>query len=103
MNLDSSQSLFLENFKEELKVFNMDFFILTGQAGTGKTELIKESVEYCKELNIGYQCLAFTGRAASVLRSRGLTNTRTIDSWLHHLKKVALFRSLTNMKNLFFL
>ena len=87
MNLDSSQSLFLEKFKEELKVFNMDFFILTGEAGTGKTELIKESVEYCKELNIGYQCLAFTGRAASVLRSRGLTNTRTIDSWLHHLKK----------------
>ena len=52
MNLDSSQSLFLEKFKEELKIFKNDFFILTGAAGTGKTELIKESVEYCEEHDI---------------------------------------------------
>jgi exodeoxyribonuclease-5 len=102
MNLDSSQSLFLEKFKEELKIFKNDFFILTGAAGTGKTELIKESVEYCEEHDIGYQCLAFTGRAASVLRSRGLENTKTIDSWLHHLKKANIIEELEKYKKFVF-
>ena len=87
MKLDNSQSLFLKEFKKASSDSNIDFLILTGAAGTGKTEIIKESVKICKEEIIGYQCLAFTGRAASVLRSRGLENAKTIDSWLHHLKK----------------
>jgi len=87
MELDNSQLLFIENFKTNLRIFNNDFLILSGPAGTGKTEVIKESAKICEKLGIGYQCLAFTGRAASVLRSRGLTNARTIDSWFWYLKR----------------
>ena len=85
MKLDESQSFFLEKFKDHTKNFDVDFMILTGSAGTGKTELIKKCVEYLKINNFGHQCLAFTGRAASVLRSRGLENAKTIDSWLYRL------------------
>ena len=85
MKLDESQSFFLEKFKDHTKNFDVDFMILTGSAGTGKTELIKECVEYLKNNNFGHQCLAFTGRAASVLRSRGLENASTITSWLYRL------------------
>ncbi len=87
MKLDDSQSLFLKEFKKHLFNSDIDCLILTGAAGTGKTQIIKESVAICEKESIGYQCLAFTGRAASVLRSRGLNNSKTIDSWLHHLKK----------------
>ncbi len=87
MKLDDSQSLFLKEFKKHLFNSDIDCLILTGAAGTGKTQIIKECVAICEKESIGYQCLAFTGRAASVLRSRGLNNSKTIDSWLHHLKK----------------
>ena len=85
MKLDESQSFFLQKFKDHTENFDVDFLILTGSAGTGKTELIKKCVEYLKINNFGHQCLAFTGRAASVLRSRGLENAKTIDSWLYRL------------------
>ena len=56
MKLDKSQSFFLEKFKDHTKNFDVDFMILTGSAGTGKTELIKECVEYLKNNNFGHQC-----------------------------------------------
>ena len=48
MELDNSQLLFIENFKENLRIFNNDFLILSGPAGTGKTEVIKESAKICE-------------------------------------------------------
>ena len=35
--------------------------------------------------------MAFTGRAASVLRNRGLKNAKTIDSWMYQLNKQTTF------------
>ena len=72
MELDNSQSKFLKEFETEIQNFKNVFFILSGPAGSGKTEVIKEAVKICEDNNVGHQCLAFTGRAASVLRNRGL-------------------------------
>ena len=94
MELDNSQTTFLKEFEKEVLIFKNDFFVLTGPAGSGKTEVIKNAVDICKEHNIGYQCLAFTGRAASVLRNRGLDNTRTIDSWMYQLNKQSTFQEM---------
>ncbi len=94
MELDNSQTTFLKEFEKEVLIFKNDFFVLTGPAGSGKTEVIKNAVDICKEHNIGYQCLAFTGRAASVLRNRGLDNARTIDSWMYQLNKQSTFQEM---------
>ena len=91
MELDNSQSKFLKEFETEIQNFKNDFFILTGPAGSGKTEVIKEAVKICEDNNVGHQCLAFTGRAASVLRNRGLKNAKTIDSWMYQLNKQTTF------------
>ncbi len=101
MELDNSQSKFIKEFEKETLNFENDFFILTGPAGSGKTEVIKNAVGICDELNIGYQCLAFTGRAASVLRNRGLDNTRTIDSWFYQLNKESTFKENFSDKDSF--
>ena len=92
MELDNSQTKFLKEFKEEVLNFKNDFFVLTGPAGSGKTEVIKNAVNICEKEDIGFQCLAFTGRAASVLRNRGLDNARTIDSWMYQLNKQSTFQ-----------
>ena len=43
MELDNSQSKFLKEFETEIQNFKNDFFILTGPAGSGKTEVIRSS------------------------------------------------------------
>ena len=47
MELDNSQTKFLKEFKEEVLNFKNDFFVLTGPAGSGKTEVIKNAVNIC--------------------------------------------------------
>ena len=93
MKFSKSQKSFLESFKKQLTNWEYDFFILTGDAGTGKTELIKECTIICESRNINTQTPAFTGRAASVLRDRGIESSRTIASWLINLGKVQKFSS----------
>ena len=63
VKLDVTQSNFLNVLKEEIVDQSHDVLILTGSAGTGKTQIIKEAIDYCKDNGIASQCLAFTGRA----------------------------------------
>jgi ATP-dependent exoDNAse (exonuclease V) alpha subunit len=64
---------------EKFRRSNKPYFYLAGFAGTGKTEIItrlgrdRDDVRY----------VAFTGKAASVLRQRGATNATTIHSFLY--------------------
>jgi exodeoxyribonuclease-5 len=67
------------------------FFYLAGYAGTGKTTLAKELAKSCST-KFG----AFTGKAASVMRSMGCENASTIHSLIYqpanksaeHLRKL---------------
>jgi exodeoxyribonuclease-5 len=52
---------------------------LDGYAGTGKTTLAIEIYQLCNAL-----ACAFTGKAASVMASKGLTNARTIHSLIYN-------------------
>ncbi len=97
VKLDASQSEFLNLFRQELNKDETDILILTGSAGTGKTQLIKESIDFCRDNGIGSQCLAFTGRAASVLRERGINNAKTIDSWFY--SNLSSEKSLENISS----
>ena len=78
VKLDVTQSNFLNVLKEEIVDESHDVLLLTGSAGTGKTQIIKEAIDYCKDNGIASQCLAFTGRAASVLRERGIRSAKKL-------------------------
>ena len=71
---DKYQQAFLDAFVENLQSYKDDFLILTGDAGTGKTELILELIKICDEKHIYTETTAFTGRAAAVLKDRGVEN-----------------------------
>lgn len=54
-------------------------FRLFGYAGTGKTTIAVEIYRACNAL-----ACAFTGKAASVMASKGLTNARTVHSLIYN-------------------
>ena len=97
--LNEIQQNFLREFKQNIEQCKNNFFILNGPAGSGKTRLIKESVEICLENGIDFEVLAFTGRAASLLKSEELENPKTIHRWISQLKKNKYFLELDNKKN----
>lgn len=58
-------------------------FVLSGVAGSGKTALIHKISDDFDERKLPVYCLTLTGRAASVLRARGVVNAQTIHSFLY--------------------
>jgi ATP-dependent DNA helicase PIF1 len=70
MNLSTEQHFALNEFIKGKNLF------LTGPAGTGKSYLIENFINYCNNNNINCQVTALTG-VASVL----LKNARTLHSW----------------------
>jgi exodeoxyribonuclease-5 len=58
-------------------------FKLAGLAGTGKTTLVRVIADYLAERGITAQVLAYTGKAVHVLHKKGLTDARTIHSFLY--------------------
>ena len=103
VKLDEVQFNFLKSLRDEIRENKHDVLLLTGSAGTGKTQLIKEALDYCDDNGIASQCLAFTGRAASVLRERGITTAKTIDSWFYSIARVKTLESLKNSSEQFVL
>ena len=87
LKLDKFQNAFIEAFEENILNFEHDFLILTGDAGTGKTELIKVMIEIANKNNVVCQTTAFTGRAAAVLHDRGIEEPITLHRWL--FKKIS--------------
>ena len=90
---DKYQQAFLDAFDENLQSYKDDFLILTGDAGTGKTELILELIKICEEKHIYTETTAFTGRAAAVLKDRGVKNALTVDKWLGSLQDLLLLKN----------
>jgi len=66
---------FLENQEQ--------FMIVNGPAGTGKTSLISKLIEESKKLGLSYDAIAYTGKAASNLRSKTNGIGKTIHSFLY--------------------
>ena len=75
MKFTEDQSKAFEQIKD---IESWDIFILTGQAGSGKTQLLYEIQEHFLKIKWKIYPGSFTGRAAAVLRRRGLENARTI-------------------------
>ena len=87
----SQKKLFKQNYQikeekmelsnEQMYVFNKfkkgENLFVSGQAGTGKTHLIKYMINYMKEQNIKHHVCAMTGTAALLLSNE----TTTLHSW----------------------
>lgn len=58
-------------------------FVFSGVAGSGKSTVINKITTDLKRINYNYTVLAPTGRAASVLRAKGVSEASTIHSWLY--------------------
>lgn len=67
-------------------------FILQGYAGSGKTTLLKGFVEYLKSLEMKYQLMAPTGRAAKVINQK----TGFVSTTIH--KGIYSFEELQEIK-----
>lgn len=63
-------------------------FEFSGKAGTGKSVVLHEIINRSGLLDFEVACMAYTGAAAIVMRSRGFTRARSIHSYLYHLVKV---------------
>lgn len=78
MDLTKDQSVALYQLVNGIKKKQMMHQTLGGYAGTGKTTLVK----YLKKFFKNYAVCAFTGKAANVLRKRGISAT-TIHSLIY--------------------
>jgi exodeoxyribonuclease-5 len=65
---------------------NSPFFYLGGYAGTGKTSIARKAVEQCNLNPANVRDViygSYTGKAAAVMRSKGLPNARTIHQLIY--------------------
>lgn len=79
-SLTQSQYLVLQKLQEFQTSKEHNTIIINGSAGTGKTYLLKLFSDYLTETNIPFQVCTPTGRAAQVLRSKGVKDPHTIHS-----------------------
>jgi exodeoxyribonuclease-5 len=80
MQFSPQQDEALKAVSRWLKEGQRPVFRLFGYAGTGKTTLARHFAEH---IDGQVQFAAFTGKAAQVLRSKGATNARTIQSLIY--------------------
>ena len=80
MDISIEQKVILD---ETLKD-NWDVLIIKGPAGSGKTTLLNEIYQSYNTYKPEYKIMpgAFTGRASSVLRTKGLSNAKTVNFWI---------------------
>ena len=81
--LDRSQVSAINKIKGWFDKNDSLFFVLSGRAGTGKSTIISEVI---KELGLGeseVKYLAPTGKAVSVLKSKGITRASTIHKFIY--------------------
>lgn len=77
------QAKALDAVAEWIRSGEQQVFRLFGYAGTGKTTLARHLAEACR----APQFAAFTGKAASVLRTKGCGNATTLHSLMYNVTK----------------
>lgn len=87
----------MELSNDQLRVYNAlchfvksdkQVFILQGSAGTGKTTLLAEVVNYLNEQNFAFQLMAPTGRAAHILGKKTASKATTIHKGIYDFDKL---------------
>ncbi|KAF2956930.1 AAA family ATPase [Marinitoga sp. 38H-ov] len=73
---------------------SLDFLIIQGSAGTGKTFLISQFVKYLHRKNLNFMILAPTGRAAKIIYMKSNFKAKTIHSEIY-----SLFHKEINLNN----
>lgn len=90
MKYNKGQETVIKNAVNCVKKGSRQVYQFSGPPGSGKTEVIKEII---RQLNIPLHrtaCMAYTGQAASVMRTRSLSYAKTIHSTLYHLAEVEI-------------
>jgi len=82
-SLDPSQQAAVEKIKEWFSKDSPIFFVLSGRAGTGKSTIISEVIRSLKLKEGEVKYLAPTGKAVSVLRSKGIPQAMTIHKYVY--------------------
>ena len=59
----------------------------SGKAGTGKTTVIKEIIRRIGIPSHRVAVMTYIGQASIVLRTKGITNAKTIHSWLYYMEE----------------
>jgi len=95
MKWSPQQAVALDRVGKWLRDPNSQVFYLAGYAGTGKTTIAKHLVE-------GVKCVqaAFTGKAASVLRTRGFPEATTLHSLMYKVQDASSTRLRELMEEL---
>ena len=83
--IDENQEMIIKKGVDHIKHNKKQVYQYGGKAGTGKTFVLKEILRRSKIPMARVAPMAYMGQAASVLRSRGLFNAKTIHSWKYEL------------------
>ncbi|GAB6189013.1 hypothetical protein JCM30566_07520 [Marinitoga arctica] len=83
---------YLSNELDKFIINSLDFLIIQGGAGTGKTFLISQYARYLNRKHINFIMLAPTGRASKILHEKSGFETKTIHSDIYSFfdKKINL-------------
>ena len=81
--LDPSQKSAIGKIKEWFVKDDSLIFVLSGRAGTGKSTIINKVIEELRLREDEVRYLAPTGKAVSVLRSKGIRKAMTIHSFIY--------------------
>ncbi|MBK9290662.1 MAG: AAA family ATPase [Bacteroidetes bacterium] len=87
INLTNDQRNALEKLQAFLKS-DERIFILKGYAGSGKTTLLSGFVNYLKSLQMRFQLMAPTGRAAKVIEQKTGFEATTIHKGIYSFEKL---------------
>lgn len=96
--LDPSQKAAIGNIKEWFREGDSLIFVLSGRAGTGKSTIISEVIKELRLREDEVRYLAPTGKAVSVLRSKGIDKAITIHKFIYRFNGSA-YKEQEKLKN----
>lgn len=90
MIYNKGQERVITNAVDCIKNHKKQVYQYSGPPGSGKTEVMREILRRAEIPLERVACMAYTGQAATVMRTRGLYNAKTAHSTLYHLAEVQI-------------